>query len=79
MDNTLAIPPHLIRPLYGFADADYLANVNRGTAKRWLDGYAYYDTHGQWVVQPPITPGVHREEQESVSFLTSWRLPLSDA
>ena len=67
MDNTLAIPPHLIRPLYGFADADYLANVTRGTAKRWLEGYAYYDTHGQRVVQPPITPGVQREE--SVSFL----------
>ncbi len=66
MEDTLAIPPYLIRPLYGFADADYLANVSRGTAKRWLAGYAYYDTHGQRVVQPPVTPGVQREE--SVSF-----------
>ena len=69
MEDTLAIPPYLIRPLYGFADADYLANVSRGTAKRWLEGYAYYDTHGQQVVQPPITPGVQREGQGSVSFL----------
>ena len=69
MDITLAISDYLIRPLYGFADADYLANVSRGTARRWLDGYAYYDTHGQRVVQPPITPGVQREEKESVSFL----------
>ena len=67
MDDTLANPGYLNRPLYGFADADYLANVTRGTAKRWLEGYAYYDARGQWVVQPPITPGVQREE--SVSFL----------
>ena len=67
MEDTLAIPPYLILPLYGFADADYLANVTRGTAKRWLEGYTYYDARGQQVVRPPITPGVQREE--SVSFL----------
>ena len=66
MEDTLAIPLYLTRPLYGFADADYLANVSRGTAQRWLAGYAYYDTRGQQVVLPPVTPGVHREE--SVSF-----------
>ena len=66
MEDTLAIPLYLTRPLYGFADADYLANVSRGTAKRWLAGYAYYDTRGQQVVQPPVTPGVQGEE--SVSF-----------
>ena len=69
MEDTLAIPPYLILPLYGFADADYLANVTRGTAKRWLEGYTYYDARGQQVVRPPITPGVQREEKESVSFL----------
>ena len=64
MDDTLAI-----RPLYSFADADYLANVSRGTAKRWLEGYTYSDTRGQRVVRPPVTPGVQRaEEQEIVSF-----------
>ncbi len=64
MDDTLAI-----RPLYSFADADYLANVSRGTAKRWLEGYTYFDTRGQRVVRPPVTPGVQRaEEQEIVSF-----------
>ena len=68
MDETPAPPPYLISPRYGFADADYLANVTRGTARRWLAGYAYHDTHGQRVVQPPITPGVLREE-ENVSFL----------
>lgn len=66
MEDTLAIPPYLIRPLYGFADADYLANVTCGTAKRWLEGYMYDDTHGQRVVQPSVTPGVQREE--GVSF-----------
>ncbi|MDE2993164.1 MAG: DUF433 domain-containing protein [Chloroflexota bacterium] len=66
MGDTLAFPPYLISPRYGFADADYLANVTRGTAKRWLVGHAYEDNHGQRVVQPPITPGVHREE--GVSF-----------
>ncbi len=68
MEDTLAIPSNLIRPLYGFADADYLANVSRGTAKRWLAGYAYYDTHGQRVIRPPVTSGVQREEREGVSF-----------
>ena len=68
MDETPAFPPYLISPRYGFSDADYLANVSRGTAKRWLEGYAYYDTHGQQVSQPPVTPGVQREEREGVSF-----------
>ena len=58
-----------IRPLYSFADADHLAHVSRGTGKRWLEGYTYFDTRGQRVVRPPVTPGVQREEKhEIVSF-----------
>ncbi len=67
MDDTLAIPDYLIRPLYGFADADHLANVPRGTSKRWLEGYAYYGTQGQRIVQPPVTPGA--QKQGHVSFV----------
>jgi uncharacterized protein (DUF433 family) len=47
----------LTRPLYTFAEADRLAGVTRGTAQRWLTGYAYYGARGERVVQPPVTPG----------------------
>ena len=67
MADTRAIPDYLIRPRYSFADADYLANVTRGTAKRWLEGEAYYDSHGQHIVQLPVTLGA--KKQESVSFV----------
>ena len=32
----------LMRPLYGFAEADRLAGVTRGTSRRWLKGYRYW-------------------------------------
>lgn len=47
----------LNRPLYGFADVDHLAGVSRGTAQRWLAGYAYRGAHGHRIVRPPVTPG----------------------
>src|SRR3990172_1864539 len=43
------------RPLYGFSEADRLANVSRGTSKRWLAGYDY-TAKDKRVRQPPITP-----------------------
>ena len=55
------------RPLYSYADADYLADVSRGTSKRWIRGYQYWDVHGERVVQPPITPGI--DGQEAISFV----------
>lgn len=48
----------LRRPLYTFAEADRLARVTRGTAQRWLTGYAYSRPGRARVVQPPVTPGL---------------------
>lgn len=40
----------LQNPIYAFSDVDRLAGVSRGTAKRWLKGYAPY---------PPVTLALH--------------------
>jgi uncharacterized protein (DUF433 family) len=56
-----------MQPLYGYGEADYLANVSRGTARRWLAGYAYQDAGGRPVRRPPMT--APSEEPEGVSFL----------
>jgi uncharacterized protein (DUF433 family) len=58
---------HLTSPRYTFAEADRLAGVSRGTARRWLSGYAYRDEAGRSVNLPPITP--RSAESEAASFL----------
>ncbi|MPZ22454.1 MAG: DUF433 domain-containing protein [Dehalococcoidia bacterium] len=60
-------PAPLTRPLYSYADADYLAGVGRGTSKRWLEGYSYRRGRGQRVKMPPVTPGEMRPT--GVSFV----------
>ena len=47
----------LISPRYTYAEADRLAGVSGGTARRWLTGYSYRDAAGSSVELPPITPG----------------------
>lgn len=54
-------------PLYNYAESDYLAGVTRGTSKRWVDGYEYWDTRGMKVVRPPVT--AREREQGGISFL----------
>jgi uncharacterized protein (DUF433 family) len=44
-----------------------LAAVSRGTAKRWLTGYAYLNPQGERVELPPVTPGL--QEIGAVSFI----------
>ncbi|MGI8552529.1 MAG: DUF433 domain-containing protein [Dehalococcoidia bacterium] len=56
-------------PLYSFAEADRLAKVSRGTAKRWLAGYQYVGPRGALVSRPPITAGNQKNLDEGVSFL----------
>ena len=53
-------------PRYSYAEADYLADVSRGTSKRWLSGYTYLHG-GERVTQPPVTPG--RWPEGAVSFI----------
>ena len=57
----------LTSPRYTYAEADRLAGVSRGTARRWLSGYTYRDGAGQSVSVPSITPG--GSEAGAVSFL----------
>lgn len=61
------IPEQLLARLYGFADADRIAGVSRGTAKRWLAGYSYTRIDGTRASQPPVTPG-RPEPVAGVSF-----------
>ena len=51
------LPERLTVRLYGYSEADRLADVSRGTSKRWIEGYSYHQTDGVRVTQPPVTPG----------------------
>lgn len=56
----------LAMPRYSFAEADHLANVSRGTARRWLSGYTYRrDSHV--IAVPSVT--VKGMRPDAVSFL----------
>jgi uncharacterized protein (DUF433 family) len=57
----------LTSPRYSFSEADRLAGVSRGTARRWLSGYMYRDDAGRSVTLPPITPGT--ADSGAASFL----------
>lgn len=59
----------LLIPRYSYAEADRLANVSRGTAKRWLTGYVYVAAHGERVQLPPVTKRARAAAQDGVSFL----------
>lgn len=56
----------LIRPLYGFAEADRLAGVTRGTSRRWLNGHRYWYADESRLA-PPITS--ERDQPDGVSFV----------
>jgi uncharacterized protein (DUF433 family) len=56
----------LMRPLYGFAEADRLAGVTRGTSRRWLKGYRYWYADESRMALP-ITP--ERDLPDGVSFM----------
>jgi uncharacterized protein (DUF433 family) len=56
------------RPLYGYAEADRLAEVPPGTSRRWVKGYKYWNEFGERVTQPPVTAGRYAEPQSAVSF-----------
>lgn len=44
----------LTHRLYSFAEADYIANVRRGTSQRWLTGYVY-QRGAERITRPPVT------------------------
>lgn len=58
---------HVLTPRYSYSEADRLAGVSRGTARRWLAEYAYRGPDGRRITMPPITPG--EPTADAVSFL----------
>jgi len=58
-------PARLTRPLYRYVEADRLAGLTRGTAKRWLSGYRYASAAGETLSRPPVA----RASAQDVSFL----------
>jgi uncharacterized protein (DUF433 family) len=64
--DSRTIPHRVARPLYSYAEADQLAGVSWGTAKRWIAGYIYRNTQGDRIASPPVTPGL--EDHGDVSF-----------
>lgn len=53
-------------PRYSYSEADYLADVSKGTSKRWLEGYEYL-RDGRPVVMPAVTP--HVTQTGPLSFI----------
>ncbi len=58
-----------VRPLYGYAEADRLAGVSRGTSNRWVKGYRYWNPYGERIAQPSMTAKPGDKPKEGVSFL----------
>ncbi len=67
MRQTVDIVDVVNRPLYTYSEADYLADVSRGTSKRWLAGYEYRNRRGSRVRKPPVTRRTHLDA--AVSFV----------
>ncbi len=70
MADTVAaaiVPEALVIPRYGFADADRIARVSPGTARRWLAGYSYRADGGGIVSKPPVGTPRHAPDA-AVSF-----------
>ena len=56
-------------PRYSYAEAERLAGVSRGTAKRWLRGYRYRGPDGEPRFRAAVIPGDRRNDAEAyVSF-----------
>ena len=45
----------LTAPRYGYAEADRIAGVTRGTTKRWIKGYSSTSTEGERRYYPAVT------------------------
>ncbi len=65
--HSVGIPETLIIARYSFAEADRLARVTSGTAKRWTRGYTYESARGARVRKPPVGRIVSSPES-AVSF-----------
>ena len=56
-------------PRYSYAEAERLAGVSRGTAKRWLRGYRYRGPDGEPRFRAPAIPGQRQDDADGhVSF-----------
>lgn len=55
------------RAIYSYAEADRIANVSRGTTKRWVTGYRYA-RNGERVTQGAVTTGEYDERTPGITF-----------
>lgn len=56
-------------PRYSYAEAERLAGVSRGTAKRWLRGYRHRGRDGEPRFREPVIPGDRQSDADGyVSF-----------
>ncbi len=56
-------------PRYSYAEAERLAGVSRGTAKRWLRGYRHRGRDGEPRFREPVIPGERQGDADGhVSF-----------
>ncbi len=56
-------------PRYSYAEAERLAGVSRGTAKRWLRGYHHRGPDGEPRFRAPVIPGERLDDADGyVSF-----------
>lgn len=69
MTEATAISPETFTlPRYSFADADHIARLSGGTARRWAAGYRYrYD--GDITAHPPVGSSQRPPDTTGVSFV----------
>ena len=58
----------LTQPRYSYSEAERIAGLTHGTAKRWLKGYGYTTTDGDRQTQPAVSTGKSVDEY-GVSFV----------
>jgi uncharacterized protein (DUF433 family) len=68
-ESTRRTLDQLSQPFYSFSDADYIADVSRGTSRRWIAGYRYRNSAGQLVARPPVIPAFELIDRDGVSFV----------
>ena len=69
----------LFTPRYAYAEADRIAGVSRGTAKRWLAGYTYHVSDGSRRFSGPVTQwerpngGVSFADLVEIAAINRWK------
>ena len=68
-ESSLRELARLSQPFYTYADADHIANVRRGTSRRWIAGYRYWSSDRELVIHPPLIRRPDSLINNGVSFV----------